>query len=397
MNNSKTLFLVLISTILGFGFSSNLFAKEGWLTDYEQALKTAKEQDKLIIADFNGSDWCVWCRMLDEEVWSQEEFKEYAKDFVLLDIDFPSGKPQTENIIKQNQGLQRKYEIMGFPTVLILTAEGKKAVSTGYVEGGPKAWIENLKRLMKDSPVLKKFNSYSLGKAVSQAKDNQAFVLAYSLNSDDAGKKIYAALANSNKMIELSDIAFFATNIKDADTKAINKAIDSPLQNGEFALIDIVNKKSLIRGSLSSGTISEKVKSMIKAIPIDYNGGWIDDYKKAQIIAAKLDRKMLLNFTGSDWCGWCIKLDDEVFSKDEFKKYASENLVLVTIDFPSEKPQSDELKKRNGKLQMKYEVRGFPTIFITEPSGSVIAQMGYEDGGPLAYVEHIKTVISDSK
>src|SRR5712671_809845 len=75
--------------------------------------------------------------------------------------------------------------------------------------------------------------------------------------------------------------------------------------------------------------------------------GWDDDYAKA-LAQAKAEKKLLLmDFTGSDWCGWCIKLDKEVFSKPEFKEYAKKSLVLVEVDFPRAKEQSETLKKAN--------------------------------------------------
>src|SRR5687767_6717334 len=99
------------------------------------------------------------------------------------------------------------------------------------------------------------------------------------------------------------------------------------------------------------------------SVPIAFAAtGWDDDYEKA-LAKAKAENKMvLLDFTGSDWCGWCIKLDKEVFSKKEFKDYAKENLVLVEVDFPQGKNQSKKLKEQNAKLKQEFGVRGFPTI-----------------------------------
>src|SRR5438874_6929764 len=91
---------------------------------------------------------------------------------------------------------------------------------------------------------------------------------------------------------------------------------------------------------------------------------WMTDVPKA-VEKAKAEKKLvMLDFTGSDWCGWCIKLHKEVFSKPEFAEYAKKNLVLVELDFPHGKKQSDELKKANEQLMSKYQVRGFPTIVV---------------------------------
>ena len=113
--------------------------------------------------------------------------------------------------------------------------------------------------------------------------------------------------------------------------------------------------------------------------------GWDDDYDKA-LETAKAEKKMvLLDFTGSDWCGWCIKLDKEVFSQSEFKKYAKENLVLVEIDFPQGKHQTKKLKEQNEKLQSQFGVRGYPTIIVLNPEGKQVGKLGYMEGGPEAF------------
>ena len=118
--------------------------------------------------------------------------------------------------------------------------------------------------------------------------------------------------------------------------------------------------------------------------------GWTHDFAGAQQTAETEGKDLLLDFTGSDWCGWCIKLNEEVFSHAEFKEYAAENLVLVELDYPRAVPQSDDLKAQNAKLKEQYQIRGYPTIFLTDAQGRPYAQTGYQAGGPEAYVEHLK-------
>ena len=114
--------------------------------------------------------------------------------------------------------------------------------------------------------------------------------------------------------------------------------------------------------------------------------GWDDDYDKA-VAQAKADKKMvLLDFTGSDWCGWCIKLDKEVFSKPEFKSYAKDNLVLVVVDFPQGKQQTKKLKEQNEKLKNEHGIKGYPTIIVLNSEGKKVGQLGYMEGGPKAFI-----------
>ena len=117
--------------------------------------------------------------------------------------------------------------------------------------------------------------------------------------------------------------------------------------------------------------------------------GWITEYKKA-VEQAKAEKKLvLLDFTGSDWCGWCIKLNKEVFSQQKFKDYAKQNLVLVEVDFPRSKEQSAEVKKQNQELQEKYHIDGYPTIIVLNGNGEKVGQLGYQPGGPDAFIAEL--------
>jgi protein disulfide-isomerase len=125
-------------------------AGEGWLTDFEQAKKLAAEREVPILADFSGSDWCGWCIRLDREVFSKKEFKQFAQSNVVLFLaDFPSGKKQSREVIAQNKRLQQKYRIRGYPTVLLLDAQGEVLASTGYQPGGAESYVKHIKALIK--------------------------------------------------------------------------------------------------------------------------------------------------------------------------------------------------------------------------------------------------------
>jgi protein disulfide-isomerase len=118
--------------------------------------------------------------------------------------------------------------------------------------------------------------------------------------------------------------------------------------------------------------------------------GWTTDYGKA-LERAKAEKKLvLLDFTGSDWCGWCIKLNKEVFSKEQFKEYASKNLVLVEVDFPKSKPQSGKIKEQNEKLQKQFNIEGYPTIIVLDPEGKKVGELGYTPGGPEAFIAKLE-------
>ena len=123
-----------------------------------------------------------------------------------------------------------------------------------------------------------------------------------------------------------------------------------------------------------------------------FAGGWGDNYQQALSTAAKENKKVLLDFTGSDWCGWCIKLKKETFDQPQFKDFADKNLVLVEVDFPQGKSLSPEIKKQNDSLQEQFHVEGFPTIVLLNAQGKILKQnSGYLPGGPKAMIEWVNS------
>ena len=111
----------------------------------------------------------------------------------------------------------------------------------------------------------------------------------------------------------------------------------------------------------------------------------------AALNQARSEKKMvLLDFTGSDWCPWCIKFDHEVLDTDSFATYAQNKLELVLVDFPRTKPQSDSLKQANQDLARRFGVDGYPTYVLLDYKGKELGrQVGYAEGGPDAFVAEL--------
>jgi thioredoxin-related protein len=123
-------------------------SKPGWGTNYEQGQQEAKASNKLVLLDFTGSDWCGWCKILDREIFSQPQFKEYAsKNLVLVEVDFPKTKSVAPATREQNERLLMRYQVQGFPTIIVLNSEGKMVAELGYMQGGPDAFIAVLEKL----------------------------------------------------------------------------------------------------------------------------------------------------------------------------------------------------------------------------------------------------------
>ncbi|QSR88289.1 thioredoxin family protein [Methylacidiphilum caldifontis] len=119
-----------------------------WLTNYTQALAEAKKENKMVLMNFTGSDWCPWCQKLDKEVFSTSEFKNYAqKNLVLLEVDFPQHKTQPAELKKQNEDLANQYNVDSFPTLVLLSPQGEEISSFGYMPGGPQPFIDKIEKL----------------------------------------------------------------------------------------------------------------------------------------------------------------------------------------------------------------------------------------------------------
>jgi protein disulfide-isomerase len=124
-------------------------AEAQWTDNFDQAKAKAIEKNVPIFALFTGSDWCPWCVKLEKEVLAKPEFADYAsKNLILFKADFPRKTKLQPGVAKQNDALQSKYGIEGFPTVLLLDGNGKVLGKTGYEAGGPAKYVENIKSLL---------------------------------------------------------------------------------------------------------------------------------------------------------------------------------------------------------------------------------------------------------
>jgi thioredoxin-related protein len=122
---------------------------------------------------------------------------------------------------------------------------------------------------------------------------------------------------------------------------------------------------------------------------------WISDFEAAKKQAADGKKSLILDFTGSDWCGWCIKLDKEVFAHEAFKTGVKDKFVLVSLDYPKDKSKVTEaVAAQNATLKNTYAIKGYPTILLTDEQGKPFAKTGYRPGGPETYVKHLDELLA---
>lgn len=158
--------------------------------------------------------------------------------------------------------------------------------------------------------------------------------------------------------------------------------------------------KSFIRFSLIAviASIVMQLNAQVATVAVSGAevGRWTQDFDAAQKLAAERNLPVLVNFTGSDWCGWCKLMDKKVFAEEEWQNFAKDNVVLAYINFPQNKKLVPmHFVARNQQLAKKYGVRGYPTYIVLSPDGkSVWGQLGASiDANPKDFIEKFKAVI----
>lgn len=128
---------------------------------------------------------------------------------------------------------------------------------------------------------------------------------------------------------------------------------------------------------------------------------WYTDVNKAIELSIESEKPLFMFFTGSDWCGWCIRLQKEVFFKPDFVKWAKENLILVELDFPRRKKLDESLKQQNDNLRQMFAVRGYPTGWFVVPeiedkkvNFKRLGSQGYVAGGPTNWINGANKILS---
>jgi protein disulfide-isomerase len=131
---------------------------------------------------------------------------------------------------------------------------------------------------------------------------------------------------------------------------------------------------------------------------------WHTDMNKAFELAEKENKTLMLFFTGSDWCGWCIRLQNEVLKTPDFEKWAKDKVVLVELDFPRKTPQDKEIQIQNYQMQKMFNVRGYPTVFFANPEKTAegkknlntLGSTGYVRGGAEKWLEVANNIVKNN-
>lgn len=252
----KTCATVLALNCSGFAFAGG----EGWISDFAAAKKEAADSKKDLLVDFTGSDWCGWCIKLNKEVFDHEPFKTGVKDkFVLVELDYPNDKSKlTAETIKQNEELGKKYEIAGYPTILLCDAGGKPYAATGYQEGGPEKYVAHLDELIgKKAKRDEALETASKSEGVPKAKVLVALLKDMDL-TDGMVANFYGDVVEQIKTSDPKDETGFAKEAAMKDRIAgIKKDLGSSLQKKDFEGAIAVLDKALKDGDLPKDDVQQ--------------------------------------------------------------------------------------------------------------------------------------------
>lgn len=224
-----------------------------WFTDFEAAKKKAADENKFLLINFTGSDWCGFCIKLEKNVFSQEDFQTGIKDkFVLVELDFPR-KPEnksklSEATITQNNTLQKTYAVKGaFPTIILTDAQGKPFAKTGFLPIGGRTYVKHLDELL----AMRETAQSAFAEAKDKEGKEKANTLLYAIGSMGLNDELIAtfypdeleAIKESSpdaaKSMEMKKSLMEFQNQLNAlaakkDHEGMIKLIDEKLATGEF-------------------------------------------------------------------------------------------------------------------------------------------------------------------
>lgn len=251
--------------------SPALAGGEGWLTNLEEAKKQAKAEGKDVLIDFTGSDWCGWCIRLKKEVWDTETWKkEGSKRYVLVELDFPKKKAQSEETKKYNRAINDLFGVKGYPTIALLDSEGRPYGMTGYQKGGPENYLKHLETLGKHKAEIKELV------AAAEKSDNVAKGLDEVMDKLNGWRVGFGYSELQEKIVAADPKNEAGFGLKHA--KALAKSASARKDKAAFdkflAIVKGIDPKEA--EALSSAIVASRLGSQIEAAlsPLASKGDW---------------------------------------------------------------------------------------------------------------------------
>lgn len=399
-----------------------------WMDDFMRAQRLAQKQEKPMLLYFCGSDWDDFTMQLDEEVMNTALWSDWAQqNLILIKVDYPKNtKKQRPDAKNQADMLKTRFNIAKVPTLIFLDPWGDLLARVGYSKAAlrpdeakeqPKAWLKYCQDVIASRPIKEHLTGASdLAAAVKASRKSAiplCILVTQTANNQIAQQWRETLLQNQLFLRFINrNMAFYVCEWPQ-DTDASPNAVyirefaakwkfgPSPFQLVIWSPAGLGELKTIIGGfdPVDCGPIVKRLEPLLPTI--DYNGGWIEDYKAARAVSAQQQRDLLISFVCTDGSEYTKRMYAEIYDQPEFKDYAKKNLVLLKVDFPSDPAnlakQSKELQEQNRLLAEMYGVRGYPTVVVLNPKGQKILDGKYMKGGAPVFISEMKKQIMKDK
>jgi protein disulfide-isomerase len=364
----------------------------GWLNSLPEAKRRAAAENKLILANFTGSDWCGFCQALMDDVFSKPEFHRWAaQKVILLYVDFPQLHFLPPEIQEQNATLGQQFGIQGVPQIYFLDATGEPITNLGYLPVSATQWITLVEMLLPKRLLLAKpLASF----AATLAAENLPLLVV------NAEAPLGAALLTQAEIANNSAENFRVVKIGAALWRqwfnAEPVAASLFARDGKtLATISVSRSESLLKRDVTLAKTA--AAQILAALPAaDYHGEWVKNYPQALKIARRLHRPLVLNFAGADAGEATQKIRREIWETADFRTYAAQKLVLVDMEFPpldelvAARERGDPTLLEKMTLAAAYGIAQLPATIIVRPDGEPIIGFTFTDQTPPDYVQMIK-------
>ncbi len=249
----------------------SLSASEVWTDDFAAAKTQAAKEKKDMLLDFTGSDWCIWCQRLHQEVLNIDTFQSAAqKNFVLVELDFPREKQLPAPTRKQNEDLRKQFAIEGYPSIYLTDEKGRPYAKTGYAAGGPEKYLESLEKLRaQKGPRDEALNKADKATGVERAKLLDQALTLLAANGINNG---YADLATEIQTLDKDNTAGLK---KKYEVRAKFQALMGGLNEGPPDMAALMTKVEDLLKESGSGLSAENKQDLL--------------FLKANILASKKD------------------------------------------------------------------------------------------------------------
>ncbi len=348
-----------------------------WTQDVDAARALAREKGKYLLMNFTGSDWCGWCKLMDEHVFSQPGWISFARENLALAlVDTPRDASRVPEAYRaRNKELKREYGIKGFPTFLLFAPDGHLAGQTGAINHGNEyTFVTNVVAVFVEDSIKElvsedEFREYSEALVEKQAWDakmdavHREFRVTYAEPRDKALREIDA--------IKLDVLGKAASAMRERQ-KPNPFAEDATIVFSDFG-----------RGVMTNGASF---------------GAWTTDMVGAQSLARRSGKDILLAFVGTNWCAWGNEMESNVFNTVTWMDFAKKNFVQVYIDCPDEAGEAklpEWLLAQNAALYKAYSMRGCPLYLLTDAEGRKYDEFGATSGiSPEDQVEAVRLLLA---